>query len=136
MAKRDNIAKLEGLKNHLQAQIGELQQQLAGVELSIKALSDAAPMRSQGVMLLRRANVRWTLLELLQEQEEKGINAATAVELAAERNIKLERSTVSSMLSRFKKEGLARFDGSVYRPASPKAQLRQTEISELLGVRQ
>lgn len=136
MAKRDNIAKLEDLKNCLQAQIGELRQQLAGVELSIKALSDAVPIGTQGVTRPRPANVRETLLEMLRDQEEKGINAATAVELAAEQNIKLERSTVSSMLSRFKKEGLARFDGYVYRPTNPKAQLRQTEISELLGVRQ
>jgi hypothetical protein len=136
MSKRDNIAKLEGLKSRLQAQISELHQQLAGVELSIKALSDTVPMRSQGVTHPRPANVRETLLEMLREQEAKGINAATAVKLAAEQNLRLERSTVSSMLSRFKKEGLARFDGSVYRPTNPKSQLRQTEISELLGARQ
>jgi DNA-binding transcriptional ArsR family regulator len=62
-----------------------------------------------------RSNVKQTILELLENVGEAGLNAATAVETAAKAGITLERGTVSSLLSRLKNEGVVVYDGSVYR---------------------
>lgn len=133
MSKRDSVLQLEGLKGDLQRQINRLQEQLAGVELAIGTLSGVAQGAKQ-----ERTNVRTTLLRILESEGEKGINAAIAVEISARQNVRLEKATVASVLSRLKAEGLAVYDGSLYRPSySASNQSAKTkEFLELLEGRQ
>lgn len=63
----------------------------------------------------RRSNVKQTVLALLEQVGATGLNAALAVELAAQSGTSLERGTVSSLLSRLKNEGVVVYDGTVYR---------------------
>jgi hypothetical protein len=65
-----------------------------------------------------RANVKQTVLGLLEQSGKDGINATMAVELAGRQGISLERGTVSSLLSRLKNEGVVAYDNSVYRLTS------------------
>lgn len=103
----------EALRDQLKAKIAELQQQLAGVEMAIRAMrgEPTAPTRTRAP----RSNVKSYLLALLDEVQTRGLNAAMAVELAESRGDTLERGTVSSLLSRFKADGVVTYDGSVYR---------------------
>lgn len=100
------------LEARLEKQIAELQKQLEGVRMAIRALrgeSDKPAVRSP------RPNVKQIILSLLEEVGKTGLNATMAVEQAAKRNEQIERPTVSSLLSRFKSDGLVTYDGSVYR---------------------
>jgi hypothetical protein len=67
-----------------------------------------------------RSNVKKTILELLEQAGDAGLNATSAVETAARSGISLERGTVSSLLSRLKNEGVVVYDGSVYRLSAAK----------------
>lgn len=81
----------------------------AGRKFSGKAGSAIPPLRPP------RSNVKQTVLELLHQRGADGLNASTAVELAKLRNETIHQPTVSSLLSRFKSDGIAVYDGSVYR---------------------
>jgi hypothetical protein len=64
-----------------------------------------------------RSNVKQTILDLLEQAGANGLNAASAVETAAKAGVSLDRGSVSSLLSRFKNEGVVVYDGSAYRLA-------------------
>jgi hypothetical protein len=110
-----NMRKLEQLLEHLEQEIEAKRQQAEGIRMALKALNGELPLptpsRSGGV----KPNVKKTLLTLLDEVGEAGLNAASAVEMAAKRGERLERPTVSSLLSRFKADGLVSYDNVVYR---------------------
>ena len=103
----------EALRDQLKAKIAELQQQLQGVEMAIRAMrgESAAPVRTRAP----RSNVKNYILTLLEEAAERGLNAARAVEIAESRGDALERGTVSSLLSRLKSDGVVTYDGNLYR---------------------
>ena len=112
------MKKLEALRDELRAQIGELQQKLAGVEMAIRALSgEPEPPTKAARTRAPRSNVKQYLLNLLEEARDEGLNAGLAVQRAEKRGEQLERGTVSSLLSRFKADGVVKYDGQVYRLA-------------------
>lgn len=110
------MRKLYELRDALKADIEAKKMQLEGVEMAIRAAAGDPPgmaIKANAV----RPNVKKTLLTLLEEVGEGGLNAATAVELAGRKGEKLERGTVSSLLSRFKSDGLVSHEGGMYRLA-------------------
>jgi hypothetical protein len=110
------MRKLLELRDALKAEIEAKKMHLEGVEMAIRAADGDPPLlaiRANAV----RPNVKKTLLTLLEEVGDDGLNAATAVELASRKGEKLERATVSSLLSRFKSDGLVSHDGGMYRLA-------------------
>lgn len=62
-----------------------------------------------------KGSVKTTVLDLLEVVGRRGLNAATAVELAKSSGTDLERGSVSSLLSRLKTDGVVVYDGSSYR---------------------
>lgn len=62
-----------------------------------------------------KGSVKTTVLDLLEESGQRGVNAATAVELAKAKGIALERGSVSSLLSRLKSDGVVIHRGDTYR---------------------
>lgn len=62
-----------------------------------------------------KGSVKNTVLDLLEDAGRRGVNAATAVDLAKAKGITLERGSVSSLLSRLKTDGIVNHDGNVYR---------------------
>lgn len=63
-----------------------------------------------------RSNVKRTVIDLLTQVKGNGINATMAVAMADDQfNVKLERGTVSSLLSRMKNEGLVIYHDGLYR---------------------
>ena len=105
------MKRAEELRDRLKSQIADLQKQLEGVEMAIRALKGEPEREGRA----GRSNVKAIVLSLLEEAGAKGLNAASLLTAAAKRGETLERATVASLLSRIKSEGVATYDGSVYR---------------------
>ncbi len=91
-----------------------LDNQIAGLERAIALVVGdeelpAATTRS------KRTSTKSFVLSLLDEVGTTGLNAAIAVDLANRRGVRIERGSVSSLLSRFKADGVVAFDGERYR---------------------
>lgn len=117
------MRKLVELKERIQGQIGQhqrtieaLQNQLLGVDASLKALGT-----NGGASPPPRRNVKRTVMEVVQDAGKAGVTSFEVVERAAAKGRQLERGSVSSLLSRFKREGALTFDGERYYPAVPSA---------------
>lgn len=98
----------------LKRQRDNLDQQIKGVENSLRLLSGEMPAP---VTRLKRSNVKEHVFRLLDRVGADGLNAAIAVAMAEKEDTTLDRGTVSSLLSRLKNEGAVVYDGSVYRLA-------------------
>ncbi len=67
----------------------------------------------------QRAPQKDTVLRLLTETGERGANSVDIVDLAKAQGINLDRNSVSSLLSRFKRDGVIEHDGKKYRIPRP-----------------
>lgn len=107
---------------HYQAKIDDKERELAALKSEMvgvqKVLDKLAvkldPSNAAGPPR-QWPNVKAIVIDALREAGAKGTNAAKIVDAAARRNEALKQSTVSSMLSRFKAEGVATYDGHFYR---------------------
>ncbi len=121
-AKSQQVKKLEALRDDLAKQIEALKQKLEGVNMAIRELGGVEgyvrrPVAKLPILRTRRSHAKQLVLELLEEQNELGLNASLAVDLAKKRGENLERGTVSSLLSRLKNESIVTYDGTMYRLA-------------------
>jgi hypothetical protein len=124
MTRKEQMKHLEALLAQYKARIEErerevaaLKHELVGFQRAYDAVSGKAEGTGSMIPPLRppRSNVKQTVLDLLRQRGADGLNASTAVELAAKRNEVIHQPTVSSLLSRFKADGIALHDGTVYR---------------------
>ena len=104
-------------------QLEAAEQRLAGVEMSMRTIAGEDLITP--VARPPRTNVKQMILDLLKERGAEGVNANTVVEIAAQRGEHVERGTASSLLSRFKSDGVVVYDGRVYR--FPKQTLKASE---------
>jgi hypothetical protein len=110
---RRNLAEKEQELAQLEIKLGRVK---AEVDLLQNMIAEATGQPSPSAKpRARRSNVKKMVLSLLQEVGSEGLNAAIAVELASEKNVDLERATVSSLLSRLKTDGIVLHDGERYR---------------------
>jgi hypothetical protein len=133
MAKRTaNMKRLLEERDRLAAEIEALKHRLAGLNHAIELLSgEPIPHASAGDR--RRGNVKSTVLGLMQEFSTNGLSASETVEIAARRGIQLDRASVSSLLSRLKREGTLTYDGAKYRPANKKEVAASEDAQEDAG---
>lgn len=136
-SKKADMQKLQEQRSALLREIEALRNKVAGLEMAMQLLDDDAP--KQGEKTSRKSGVKNVLLDLLEDVGTTGLNAATAVQLAANRNIVLDRGTVSSLLSRFKRDGVVEYDGERYRlkkyasyvqAAQPQAEIPSVGIAQ------
>ena len=102
-----------------------LQERLAGVQTGIDKLEAQKALLLDMIREARgepkvkprapRANVKQAVLDLLTQVAEDGLNAAIAVELADAKGLRLDRGSVSSILSRLKNEQVVVYEGERYR---------------------
>jgi hypothetical protein len=114
-----NVRKLAEERDRLLREIAAIQVKVDGLELAMSVLQRGTDEQISGspsglIDRLKRAT-KDLLLELLHEVRGAGLNATTAVELAAKRDIGLVRGSAASTLSRMKAEGIVTHDGKVYR---------------------
>lgn len=122
MAKANpQMQKLLDQRARLAAEIEAMRNKLAGIDMAIVTLRGDVPDTGAGAPS-PRPNVKGTMLSVIQEAGKAGVTASEVVERANAMGRALDRGSVSSLLSRFKREGLLTFDGARYFPAEPKDQ--------------
>ena len=115
---KPQIERLEKLRADLQGKVDQLTQQLAGVDMAIETLRLEGVKDSLGwgapPAKKRARNVKNDILRLLEEAGASGLSANDVVAKGAAEGITLDRGTVSSLLSRLKKEGTLTYNGTEY----------------------
>ena len=113
LAKRDKEMKERLLKERetLLRQREALDGEIRGLERAIALyLEDGEKPQTA-----KRQPIKALILGLLEDVGTTGLNATTVVHLADARGVTIERTSVSSLLSRLKADGIVAFDGSLYR---------------------
>jgi hypothetical protein len=95
-------------------EIEALRNKLKGIEASMAALGGDQPIEAKR----KNRNVKQTVMGLIVDAGSAGITAVEVVERAALAGRQLDRPSVSSLLSRLKREGVLSFNGERYFPAS------------------
>ncbi len=112
---REQMDKLKELRDQITGEIGRheqtieaLRHKLSGIELAMKTLG---PEIGEGS---RRTNVKRTVMEIVHDAGTMGVTAIEVVSRATVLGRSLDRASVSSLLSRLKREGTLTFDGDRY----------------------
>lgn len=109
---KENMKILIDQRDKLLAELEAMKHKIEGLNLAISLLDGG-----EGALkaISRRSGVKSYILDLLKEVGSVGLNAQKAVEMAAQRGHKVDRASVSSLLSRFKQDGTITYDGTLYR---------------------
>jgi hypothetical protein len=95
-------------------EIEALRNKLRGIEASMAALGGDQPIEATR----KNRNVKKTVIGLIVDAGSAGITAIEVVERAALAGRQLDRPSVSSLLSRLKRENVLSFNGERYFPTS------------------
>jgi hypothetical protein len=109
---------LEDQRDALLNEIEALRNKVAGLEMAMALLTGDNTAGEKTKKSSAKISVTATLLDLLKQAGTTGLNAQTAVEIAQARGIELEKSSVSSLLSRLKREGTLVYDRAANSPSS------------------
>lgn len=112
--KAKNVQRLIDERDKLVDDMEALKHRIGGLELAISLLEkDDDGQAENGTS--GRGKAKELLLDLLKEAGTTGLNATTAVEIAARRGKKLQRGTAASTLSRLKTDGVVLHEHDRYR---------------------
>lgn len=93
-------------RDRLQLELKELQTKIRGLEFAIELITDEArKQESPSAPKVRDRGITETIRSLLRDAGPAGLNPQMAVELAAARGQALNPTSVSSLLSRMKRDG-------------------------------
>lgn len=106
---------LEEQRDALLSEMEALRNKIAGLEMAMSLISSDASPTTPREGRAGRGSVKTAVLDLLRQSGTTGLTAPGAVEIAQARGIKLDLGSVRSLLSRFKREELAVFDGERYK---------------------
>ena len=117
MTGRANLKLLQDRRNHLLTELAALQARLSEVEGLIRTMSGeavpepafAAPAR------VRRGDLNNIVLSLYEQAAGTGLSTAECVAAASRAGTPLKATSVSSLLSRLKSDGVLMYDGERYR---------------------
>jgi hypothetical protein len=115
-ATKADMQRLKEQRDRLLVELEALKNKVAGIEMAMALLENGA----HGVPAithptLRPLNAKGYVLDLLSEVGTIGLSASTTVEIAARRGVRLDRQSVSSLLSRLKKDKIVIHEGGKYR---------------------
>ncbi|MGO9742621.1 MAG: hypothetical protein ACLPN5_14150 [Roseiarcus sp.] len=91
-----------------------IENKILGLERAIALIADDHASES-GNHGGRRTATKSVILDLLRDVGTTGLNAIAAVDLANARGVTLDKASVSSLLSRLKKDEIVTYDGDKYR---------------------
>lgn len=119
MTKHDNMKFLYNRRAELQAELTAAQARLHEVESFIRAMSgETAPEPSIATAIparVRRGDLNNIVLSLYEQAAETGLSTAECVAAASMAGTPLKGTSVSSLLSRLKSDGVLMYDGERYR---------------------
>jgi hypothetical protein len=91
----------------LQGELRSLEGELRGMDRAISVMKgEAAPPQEGADRKPRAKNVKDTVISLVQNAGHGGLNVSELLVAAQRQNVHLERATVSSLLSRFKRDNI------------------------------
>ena len=115
------LSRLLEERKALLAELDACRNKIAGLDIAIELLTGRAPSErlfAEPVALVagaRQAGVTRFLVGLLDEAGEDGLSAKELTEIAGERGRPLKRQSVSSLLSRLKREGTLIYQDNRYK---------------------
>lgn len=116
----EKMKPLKELRDQQAAEVADLERKLADARIRLSTYERAiAAMGGPAVATdkrSRQSNVKRTVMGIINEAAQAGITAADVVERGNATGKALEKRSVSSLLSRLKREGTLTFDGERYRP--------------------
>ena len=117
MRAADNMKLMYDRRDRLRAEIETAKARLDEVEGLIRLLKgETASEVTPAVQRAKRGNIKQTVIDMVTEAGGTGTSVLECLSAAqAKRGVELDRGSVSSLLSRFKKDGLMTFDGTRYR---------------------
>ena len=117
MAKKAEMKrKLLEQRDQILAEIEALRNKVKGLEMAI-ALVDGDNVIAETSRAPRRSGTKGTILDMLGEVGTTGLNGTSAVEMAARRGVHLDKQSVSSLLSRLKRDKIVVHEGDNYKLA-------------------
>src|SRR5947207_1126415 len=121
MSKRRDMKKLIEERERLRTQIEALKNELRGIEKAIALVSGAEIGNGAAppVGRTRAKNVKDTVLGFLAEAGTAGLSVTKVMELAQHKGFHVERGSVSSLLSRLKREGVLDLKEGAYSVRKP-----------------
>lgn len=101
-------------RDRLLAEMEAIRNKIAGFELAISMMegddqSPEAPTRRG------RSTTKGAVIDMLRETGADGLNSAIAVQMGERRGLDLDRASVSSLLSRLKRDGIVVHEGDRYK---------------------
>jgi hypothetical protein len=120
---KEMLSKVEEEIDRLQKQISGLQHELAAAQ-RIKAML-AGESAEQAQPRIKNRNVKDTVLGLLANASETGLTVNEVLEHAESQGKHLDRGSVSSLLSRLKREAVLDLVDGSYRVKNPSAAVVQ-----------
>jgi hypothetical protein len=117
MTGRANLKLLQDRRNQLTAELAAVQARLSEVESLMRAMSGEAAPEPASPMLkrVRRGDLNNIVLGLYEQAAGVGLSTAECVAAAAKAGTPLKATSVSSLLSRLKSDGVLMYDGERYR---------------------
>ncbi len=120
----ESMKRLKELRDQKAAVVADLERRLAEAQVELKTLDGAIAVMEGSPMPKgqrgRRSNVKKMVMGIINEAAQAGVTALEVVDKGAALGRSLDRASVSSLLSRLKREGTLTFDGERYRPMDPK----------------
>jgi hypothetical protein len=110
---KSNLQLLVDQRAKLLADMEALKNKIAGLDIAISLLSKETGSSASAES--PKGSLKSTIIDLLREAGPTGLNASSAVEMAARKGISLNRASVASNLSRMSKEKTIVYDGDKYR---------------------
>ena len=101
-------------RDRLLAEIEALRNRVQGLEIAI-ALVDGEDIPREETRKARNSGTKGAILDLLMEAGTTGLNAANAIEIAGRRGQHLDRQSVSSLLSRLKRDKVVVYEDDRYK---------------------
>jgi hypothetical protein len=120
MKRGEQMKTLQAEEQRLEREIEGLQIQLAQTRRLMKLLGGEAPDEAPPAPRRKPPSpIKDAVLGLLGEHKEAGLSVNEVIELSQRRGQPLDRASVSSLLSRLKREHVLTADGGKYRIAAP-----------------
>ena len=137
LSQRNKVKRLHEERDRLVAEIEAKKHELVGLERAIALLQEGEDS-ADGLSKRRRTAIKDIVLRLLESHKEAGLTAVEVVEVAKAQGHELERGSVSSLLSRLKKDSVLGLDSgtSKYRllAATDDSSLQLTPATAVLGL--
>lgn len=111
---KENMKALIEQRDRLMAEMEALRNKIDGINMAISILERNGPPTPELQPVSRRSGLKAYVISLLEEQGPQGLSVNGAVEIGARRGHRLDRASVSSLLSRLKQNGTVVYEDGSY----------------------